>query len=135
MRSKKNKWIKKLRLIELRKIKCKSKERKNETTQKRRERPQEKGKKEKRTKNGTMIQNVAKFFSGTQESQKGVDCELKAWSKNVFRPVDTQATGLPFTVYRIRIFDDKGHRTDWQLCEKAATYQTLMVLYGAIKGK
>jgi hypothetical protein len=126
---------KEIKMDGTRKIKCNSKDRKKELTQKRKERHQERGKKEKQTKNGTMIQNVAKFFSGTLESQKGVDCELKAWSKDVFRPVDTQTTGLPFTVYRIRIFDDKGHGTDWQLCEKAATYQTLMVLYRAIKEK
>lgn len=38
------------------------KERKIEMSQKRRERLQESGKKEKHTKNRTMIQNVAKFF-------------------------------------------------------------------------
>jgi hypothetical protein len=42
-----------------------------------------------------MIQDVAKIKL-KKKRIKGGDCELKAWSENVFRPVDTQATGLQF---------------------------------------
>jgi hypothetical protein len=70
-----------------------------------------------------------------KKARRESTANFEAWSKNVFRPVDTQVTGLLCAVYRIGIFDDKGHTTDWQLCEKAGTYPTLMVLYGYIKGK